>query len=213
MNNIDLNVEVRSEMKKGPNKRLKAGGMIPAVLYGKHISPMSLKVESKKVNALRTNKNIKSTLITLKSEEERVNDKIVMLKNLQVEPVTQKVEHIDFYAIDLNEPVIVQIPIIITGKAAGIAFGGIVSVFKRLLTIKCLPTKIPNDVKVDITNLQLNQSIHIESLPFDESYKIMDNPKDTIVNVAVLAEEKAKTEGEEEAVAETAATPAAEEKK
>jgi large subunit ribosomal protein L25 len=146
---------------KGPARRLRREGLIPAVVYGENAKPVSVAVDPAAVlEAIDTPLRF-NTLITLQLD---AGAKRVLFKDYQVDPVTRRLLHADFLEVALDKPVRVRIPVVATGKAQGVVDGGILSVAAKEIVVEALPEKIPARIEVDVTPLKMGQSIHVSEL-------------------------------------------------
>jgi len=208
MESIDLKVQVRGETGKGPSRRYRQKGLIPAVFYGPTIDPVPLTIdflEFKKAVKGREGENILINL-TLEGENESV-PKAAMIRDTQIEPVKQEIIHVDFQEINLQKRIEVSVPIILVGKAEGIKEGGILQQLVRELEIRCFPFEMPDHMEIDVSHLGIGESVHIRDISVEEGVKILSSLDKTIATVLSPKVEAEKVE--EEAVEEV--TPSAEE--
>ncbi|HYG66400.1 MAG TPA: 50S ribosomal protein L25, partial [Anaeromyxobacteraceae bacterium] len=140
-----------------------------------------------------------NTLLTLKVDGA---EKRVLFRDYQVDPVTRKLLHADFLEVKLDEPVRVEVPVVTTGRAEGVAAGGILSLATHEIVLEALPNKIPAQIQVDVTNLKIGASIHVADLKPPEGCKFKFGANYVIAFVAV-------PEKEEVAVPVAAAVPGA----
>lgn len=214
-----LVAEPREGQGKGVARKLRQTGRIPAVVYGRRRATQSIAVSPEALSQLLHGGAGMNTLIELtiggKAET-------VLLKSLQRDPVRGRYLHADFYQIDLTQKVTVSVPIHLIGKAKGIDFGGILDHPLRELLIECLPREIPQSIDVDVSNLDVNDSIHVSELALPAGVTMKTEGSLAVASVVLPAAEEeaapaaAVVEGVEGAVpAEgeaAAAAPAAEEK-
>ncbi|HET9551557.1 MAG TPA: 50S ribosomal protein L25/general stress protein Ctc, partial [Anaeromyxobacteraceae bacterium] len=194
-----LSAEKREGKGKGPARRLRQQGKIPAVVYGKQGAPSHLAVDPDLLmEAIDTPRKF-NTLLTLKVD---AAEKFVLFKDYQVDPVTRRLLHADFLEVKLDEPVKVEVPVQITGKAVGTAEGGILSVSAHEIVVQALPTKIPEKIAVDVTELKIGQSIHISEVKAPEGCTFKFSTDYVVAFVAIPEKE--------EVVAVAAAVPGAE---
>jgi large subunit ribosomal protein L25 len=153
--------EPREGQGKGPARRLRRKGLVPAVVYGRKSKPVSIAVDPAAIEAAIATPLKFNTLITLKVQG---GEKRVLLKEYQVDPVTRELLHADFLEVDLDKPVRVDVPVVTTGKAEGVVDGGILSIAAHTVALQALPDKIPVKIEVDVTALKIGQSIHISEL-------------------------------------------------
>ena len=151
MKDIQLAAEPRVGKGKGAAHQLRFGGRIPAVMYGPETEPTPLAIEERAFRAAMKQAGGQSTLFTLEVNGKQSK---VILREIQRDPVSNKVLHLDFHAISMNRPIHISIPVTFTGIAKGVkAEGGIMQVVMREVEISCLPTNIPEKVEVDVTEL------------------------------------------------------------
>ena len=143
MSDVSIKVDSREKLGKGPARRLRATGQVPAVLYGKG-KPILLSVDPNVLKKALLKGGGINTLVNLEfSDGKSASKKTVIVKEIQKDPVQKKYIHIDFYELDLSKKVIVKVPLHFVGKAEGQKQGGIVQPIMREVTVKCLPHKIP----------------------------------------------------------------------
>ncbi|WP_242341168.1 MULTISPECIES: 50S ribosomal protein L25/general stress protein Ctc [Anaeromyxobacter] len=187
MADIIVNAQRREGKGKGPARRLRQQGLIPAVVYGRKQEPTHLAVDpSALLKAIETPHKF-NTLLTLKLDG---SDKHVLFKDWAVDPVSRKLEHADFLEVSLEEPVKVDVPVVTTGRAAGQAEGGILSLATHEIVLEALPAKIPVRIEVDVTNLKIGASIHVSELTPPEGCKFKFTTDYVIAFVAVPEKEE-----------------------
>ena len=194
-----LSAEPRTETGKGAARKLRAAGRIPAVLYGKSQEPQALTVDPEVLDAvLHASGAGLNTLIEL---EVSGSTETVLVKELQREPVRGEWLHADFYHVDMAQKVTVSVPIHLVGKAAGVDLGGILDHPIRDLEIQCLPGAIPEFVEVDVTALELGQSIHVGDMTLPAGVEVQTDESLAVASVVApkeeVEEEPVVEEGEE----------------
>jgi large subunit ribosomal protein L25 len=188
---------------KGPCRRLRAEGKIPAVAYGADIAATSLAVSPKELRRLLSGEHGLNTVVELE-----VDNKVKMhtlVVDYQVHPVTRAILHADFKKIDLDKPVDVEVTLELVGKSAGVTAGGELHQIFKKLPVRCRPAQIPVKLVHDITSIELDQAAHVKELNLPEGVEVLLPPERTIATVYTAKKRK---EDEEEAAAEGAATPA-----
>lgn len=188
--------------------RLRREGRIPAVLYGgSEGAAQPLAVNPKELMRILKSDSGVNTLISLKLEG--LGDTRVLVREYQLDPVSHRLLHADFYRVAMDKLLRVTVPIHLTGEAKGIkAQGAIVDFVNREIDVECLPGDIPEHITVDVTELMLHDSVRVRDVAPDPKWKPVSEPDLLIVHLVALKveEEPAPAEG---AVAATAATPAA----
>lgn len=191
-----LAAEIRTGTGKGVARKLRAAGRIPAIVYGQGKATRPIAVDPKALDKLLHQSGAGlNTLIALQLEGGPCT---VLLKDLQRDPVKGFYLHADFHEIDLAESVDVTVPIHFVGKARGEELGAIVDHPLRELDVECLPTAIPDHIEVDVTRLEVGDSIHSGEIAMPEGVKLLTDPD---LAVAICVHPAAAAE-EEEAAAE-----------
>ena len=202
MEKVNLKAEVRAEFGKGTAKRLRASGLIPAILYGQNMEPIALSVHSLDLRKVISTETRESVLIELNIEAgEETQTRNAMLKELQTHPVKGDHIHADFYAIAMDEKIVMPVSIRFIGKAKGVESGGILRQVKREIEIRALPSLIPSYIEVDVSDLEIGHVIHVEDIELEEGVEILDSSDLTLVTVltptVVKEEEEVALEEEE----------------
>ena len=144
-------------------------------------------------------------LLRLVIQNGNTETKTTMIKELQTDPVSHNCLHIDFYEVDLTRKILVKVPLVAKGKAKGIEDGGMLQLVRRELEVLCLPTQIPETLEIDITELDIGDSLHVEDIPLPEGIEIPADMNFTILTIVSgkMAEEAvAEAEVTEEGVGE-----------
>jgi large subunit ribosomal protein L25 len=177
----------REEKGKGPARRLRAKGFIPAVVYGRKSDPAHLAVDpALLLKAIETPHRF-NTLLTLQMDGAQ---KHVLFKDYTVDPVSRRLLHADFLEVRLDEAVKVEVPVVTTGKAQGVVDGGILSIAAHEIVLEALPAKIPARIELDVTNLKIGQSIHISEIVPPEGCKLKYATDYVVAFVAVPEKEE-----------------------
>jgi large subunit ribosomal protein L25 len=206
---LALKAKVRETTGNGPARVLRRAGLVPAVLYGPASETTPLSVDAHEFENLIKQRNINQILFNLNIENGQ-NAKAIMIKELQTHPVSQDVLHIDFYKVNMKRKIRVNVPVVTTGKSAGVEMGGVLQIVRRELEVLCLPIDIPEAITIDISNLNMGDSVHVNDIPLDEDVEIPADVNFTILTVVSPKVDKV-LEEEEELAAEEAAAEAAEE--
>jgi len=195
---------MRNSTGKGTARALRRDGRIPAVLYGSGIDSVMLSLDTHTVQLLLRKINFAQTLLNLTVESDPPIDKTVMIKEIQIEPLSQNLRHIDFYEVNMKRKLTVTVPVVITGVSKGVEEGGVLQIIRRELDVNCLPDAIPESIVVDVTDLEIGDSIHVNELRLDGEAEIPHDVNFTIVTI-VSPKRDERPAGEEEATVEAAA--------
>jgi large subunit ribosomal protein L25 len=197
-----LSAEIREGVGKGKARKLRAKGLIPAIFYSPQSQSIPLVIDSKEfVKTLQTEAG-ENVLIDLNIRKgDQADRKVVMVKDIQIDPLQGTTLHTDFYEVAMNEMVTVEVPVHLVGKPEGIKMGGILEQIRRVIQIQCLPGDIPKRIDVDVSSLKIGDSIHVQDIQTEKA-KILFDTNFTIATVVPPVVEEKKVV--EEVVAEAA---------
>ena len=220
MADTTLSVETREGTGKGVARKLRAAGRIPGNCYGTKMT-QNISVDPKALTYLIKNSaSGLNTLIDLKVEGGGDFDgKKVLLKELQSDPVSNDLLHADFFAVDLTNTIDVAVPIHTTGIPAGVSLeGGIFDQVLREIHLECLPDSIPEEISIDVSELDIGMSIHVRDLELPTGVKLLSDGDLSVASVLApkAIEEEVpveEVEGEQEEGAEEPAEESAESEK
>ncbi|MFH1282509.1 MAG: 50S ribosomal protein L25 [bacterium] len=195
MEEVNVEAQERKELTKGQIKESRRKGLIPAVIYG-HGENSSVFVNEKAFReAIHTHAGL-NAIINMKLGNGSYK---VIVKDIQRNPITDNPIHVDFQSISLKEKIEVNVPLRIIGEALGVKEkGGVVEHIVREVEIKCLPTNIPEEFVVDVSELDIGQGIHMKDIQIPDNVESLMDPEIVVVHVV------SSTKIEEVAVAETA---------
>jgi len=204
MDEIALNVQTRDGQGKGPARRLRQKGLIPGVFYGPRSQATALAVDNKEFTSHVTNLE-GSHLIRFQSPSAALAQKVALVREVQVHPVSGSVLHVDFYEVDLTQRLQVTVPLHFVGKAAGIAEGGILQPIIREIEVECLPTDIPQFIEVDVSALNIHDAIHLVDVKLPPNVSPAFENNEAVVSVLPPTVEEVKAAEPTEVAAEGAA--------
>lgn len=200
MEQIALEAQVRKERGKEVCKKLRKGGLVPAVVYGEGKESVSLVVSAREMQHILHGGSSSNVIINLKlKDDKKTEDKTVMIKGMQFDPVKDSMVHIDFHEISLTETIAVKVSVESKGEAIGVKQdGGILEHAVWEIEIECLPTQIPKFIEVDVTNLAMNKTIHLGDIVLPEGVVPLD-PPETVLFAVVPPKMEEEVTAEEEA--------------
>ena len=214
---IKLSATSRTEKGKGVAKRLRMEGKLPAVVYGHKTAPIALTIDAKQLLNLIVEGKSEHKLFGLSIEGNgKPLEKTVMIKELQIHPLKRTFLHVDFFEVAMDEELTLSLALKLVGEAPGVEMGGILQQVRREIEIKCLPSQIPDSVEIDVSALNIGDSVHLNDVQLPEGIKVLDDADLTIVTVLAPTVEKEVAPEEVEgelAEEEAAAEEGAEEKK
>lgn len=198
---------------KGVARRLRGKEMLPAVVYGHKSAAIPLTIELKQLQDLlgAGKSERKLFLLSIEGNGEPA-EKTVMIKEIQIDPVHRHFLHVDFFEVAMDEEVTLSVPVRLTGTPAGVLIGGVLQQVKRELSVRCLPSQIPDSLEADVSPLNIGDSVHLKDMQLPPGIKIFDDLDTTIATVLAPTVEK-EVAKEAAPEAEAAEGAAAEEKK
>ena len=203
MQELKLKAEKRDVFGK-KNRFLRRKGIIPAHLFGHSLESLALQCNSNELKKIVANAGT-TRLISLRVEGEK-DAKNVFLREIQRDTLSRELLHVDFYQVRKDEKMTMEVPIVLVGEAPAMkAKGRILSHGIDVLSIECLPDKVPPQIEVDISLLEeLDQSIHVKDIVLDPEIDVQDDPEQLVVKVSeiIVQIEEEKPAVEEEAVVE-----------
>jgi large subunit ribosomal protein L25 len=160
---VKIKAEPRSETGRSAARKLKARGVIPAVVYGGNEKPQPLQLSARDVNAMLNHATGENILVELEIGGET---RAALVQEVQHAPVGANVLHIDFHAVSMDEALEAEVPLEPLGVANGVKnFGGLLEQSLRTLTVECLPRDLPDRITVDVSALNIGDSIHVRDIP------------------------------------------------
>ena len=192
MEEIALTVEARDQYGTGPNRRLRLSGKIPGVFYGPKSSSVAVQVDRKHF-AQSVTRVEGAHLIRFQSDTADLQQRVVLVRETQVHPVSGDVLHVDFYEVDLTKRLQVTVPFHFTGKPRGVVEGGILQPVLRDIVVECLPTEIPQYIEVDVTELAIHDSVHLADVTCPDNVSAVYESNDAVVTVLAPMVEETKT--------------------
>jgi len=183
MKRIALTAQVRQKVGKGVARGLRRDAQVPAVLYS-HGKSTPIVMVNKDISKVLNAEGGEHALINLKLEGGTgAGDKLALIKDYQVDPISGKLIHLDLMEVAMNEKVKLQVAVHISGTAVGVKEGGIFQYGQRNLEIECLPTHIPDFIDVNIEHLKVNESLHVRDITAPEGVKILTEGDNTVATI------------------------------
>ncbi len=197
-----LSVEKRESTGKGSMRRLRNQGYVPGVYYSKKGDNILVQMNYGTFQRVFERAQ-KSNIVNLEIPGEKgKGKKPVLIWDVQSHPVKDQFLHVDFLGVDLKEEMDVDVTIEVTGKAKGEDQGGIVSIYRDVLSVVCLPTNIPDSIVIDVSELEINENINLDELELPEGVRLKEEFEENVAIVGVSApaaeeSEEPSEEGEE----------------
>ena len=176
MKSITINGSKRESVGKKATKALRNAGQVPCVLYGGD-QPVHFSAAELAFSKLVYTPNAHTVVIALGDTSYNA-----VLQDIQFHPVTENILHIDFYQLFDDKEIAMDIPVVLTGNSVGVRAGGVLRRNRRKLRIKALPTNLPDDIQVDISNLKIGNKVYVSQLPSDD-YKFLHSDNTVVCQI------------------------------
>ena len=188
----EVKIKVLSREEKGTSKAksLRRHDFVPAVVYGKGMN-LALKIDKKELKYLKQHRFSENIIINLEISDTNNSENIpVLLKDYQLNPLTEEVIHLDFIKVSMEEKITVEIPVEVKGEPKGVKAGGVLAHTLWKIEVECLPKDIPESIVIDVSDLEIGHSIHVEDLKVPEGVEILTDAEDVVVTVAAPVKEE-----------------------
>ncbi|MCL4684283.1 50S ribosomal protein L25/general stress protein Ctc [Myxococcota bacterium] len=209
MSETALVVEARERIGKSANRKLRAAGRAPAVLYGRARDSLPLAVDPRALDKILRASGVNALLDLTVEGHAELKESVALVRELQRHPLRGDILHVDFYEVDLARVVTVDVPIHLVGKARGLEFGGILEHTLREISLECLPRSIPETIEVDISAMEVGDVIHVRELVLPEGVSLLTDGDLGVVNIALPQAEEEPTVAAAAETPEAAAAPGA----
>jgi len=180
MSEISIKAKKRIISTKGTVNKLRKNGEVPGIFYAKGIEPIPISVAELSLNPLVYTSETHIVNLDIENDESKKS----ILKNIQFDPVTDKIVHFDLLGISLDQQIEIEVPVSIEGQAKGIKEGGIIQQSIHKLSISCLPGDIPEHITINVSNLGVGDAIHVKDLAIDR-VKFLHNDDVIVVSVVM----------------------------
>ncbi|HDP70215.1 MAG TPA: 50S ribosomal protein L25 [Actinobacteria bacterium] len=203
MDFVELNVKPREEVGKEKAKKLRGKGEIPAVMYGHKAKNQLFLINEGEFNYLGQHGGTGGIFkLTMEGEKKAQN---AIIKEIQKDPLSDRVLHVDFMKIAMDEAVTTVVSVVITGESPGVKAGGVLQHGVWELNVKALPKDLPSNIEVNVSSMEVGDLIKVKDLPLPEGVEVLNSPEELIVSVvppSKIVEEKVEVEGVEKEVSE-----------
>lgn len=186
---VKLSARARTHIGGTVANKLKAEGLVPAVIYGGKEESLPLQVGARDISNLLSHARGENILVELEIENAgKTTSRMALIQEVQHATLSGSIVHVDFHAVNMNETLHTSVPIESTGEAAGVkSFGGILEQSLRSLDIECLPKDLPEVLSVDVSGLNIGDSIHVRDIPLPAGVTALDDADLTVFLVAAPA--------------------------
>jgi large subunit ribosomal protein L25 len=185
---LKIEAQKRPAHGKSPARRLRAAGKLPAIVYGPGQQGVSVAINPKDVKTVLNQPMGRNTVFTLSIDGA---DQLAMVKSFEYHPLSRELLHADLYTVSVDRPVDVEVPLVLTGKCKGVAAGGVLQQIFRKLPVRCTPDKIPAKLEIDVTPIEVNQTVATRALSLEAGVRVLLDANQTIVSVVAPEKERA----------------------
>jgi large subunit ribosomal protein L25 len=180
-----LTAQKRTLIGRNAIKKIKTNGMVPGVIYGSNQEPVNLQINGRELLNLLSRASGENILVELEIQDgSEKQNALAMIQEVQHNPLQREIVHVDFHAVSAHETISAEVPIETVGEAVGAKMhGGLLEHILRYLEVECLPGDLPQVIQVDVTNLDIGQSIHVRELNLPSGVEAITDPEQTVVAV------------------------------
>ena len=202
---VKLKAQKRTLVGRNAVKKVKEKGLVPGVIYGSQAEPMTLQIDARELTTVLAHASSEHVLVELEIVDgSQSTHRLALIQEVQHHPLKRALLHVDFHAVSATEKIISEVPIEAVGEALGVrTFGGLLEYSLRTLEVECYPQDLPDIVQIDVSNLNIGESLHVRDIPLPAGVEAITDEDLTVVSVV------ASRVGEEvtEPVEEVPATP------
>ena len=186
-----VNVDVRTAAKKGAARRVRSAGQVPGVLYGRQREPIAVTFNEKELMTSLDKEKRRNTVLKLTVRDAGKSEEVTaMVRDAQINPLSRRLVHVDFLAVDLNVEVHVTVPLVLIGKAVGVTNGGNLHQTMHMVPVAAKPAAIPTKLEVDVSALDIGDALHASDLKLGEGVRVVLDAKEAIASVVAPKAEK-----------------------
>jgi large subunit ribosomal protein L25 len=191
-----LTVQTRTQVGRNAIKKVRKEGLIPGVIYGVGQEPINLEVNRRQLSTVLAHSSSENILLELEIVDgDNKRSSLAMIQEVQHHPIQRQILHVDFHAVSATEKITAEVPIETIGEPIGVKTnGGLLEHNLRDLEVECLPGDLPDRIEVDVTNLDINQSIHVKDLKLPPGVEAVMDGDLTVVAVSAARVEEEPTE-------------------
>ena len=191
-----LTVQTRAQVGRNAIKKVRKEGLIPGVIYGVGQEPINLEVNGRQLSTVLAHASSENILLELEIVDgDNKRNSLAMIQEVQHHPIQRRILHVDFHAVSATEKITAEVPIETIGEPVGVKTnGGLLEHNLRELEVECLPGDLPERIEVDVSSLDVNQSIHVKDLKLPPGVEAVADPDLTVVAVSAARVDEEPTE-------------------
>ncbi|MBV8175099.1 MAG: 50S ribosomal protein L25 [Verrucomicrobia bacterium] len=200
---VKLKAQKRTLVGRNAVKKVKEKGLVPGVIYGSQAEPMTLQIDARELTTVLAHASSEHVLVELEIVDgSQSTHRLALIQEVQHHPLKRALLHVDFHAVSATEKIISEVPIEAVGEALGVrTFGGLLEYSLRTLEVECYPQDLPDLVQIDVSNLNIGESLHVRDIPLPAGVEAITDEDLTVVSVVASRVGEEVTEPVEEAPA------------
>ncbi len=182
---LKLAAQVRTSAGRSAVKKIKQQGLVPAVIYGAKQQPENLQVNAREIENLLSHATGEHLVVELEIAGGQGGNRLAIIQEVQHDPVRGSVLHVDFHAVSADEKIHAQVPVEPVGESVGVkTYGGILEILLHSVELECTPKDLPEIVRVDVSNLNVNDAVHVRDLQLPAGVSVRGDQDVTVLRVA-----------------------------
>ena len=200
---VKLKAQKRTLVGRNAIKKIKEKGLVPGVIYGSQAEPMTLQIDARELTTVLAGASSEHVLVELEIlDGSQSTHRLALIQEVQHHPLKSALVHVDFHAVSATEKIISEVPIEAVGEALGVrTFGGLLEYSLRTLEVECYPQDLPDIVRIDVSNLNIGESLHVRDIQLPSGVEAITDEDLTVVSVVASRVGEEVTEPAEAAVA------------
>lgn len=183
MERVTIKFEPRAATGKGPNRKLRANGKIPAVIYGPGIEPEKVALDAHEFGLVLQSAGTSAMFALVPTNGQSTEERLAVIREIQRDPVTRRILHVDLYQVRLDIEADFEVPVHHVGVPIGVREGGILETHRHIVEVRCRPDVLPKSIEADLTNLKINHAFHAGDLKLPAGLKLITDPEEVLFSI------------------------------
>ena len=182
---VKLKAQKRTAIGRNAIKKIKEQGFVPGTIYGSQAQPLNLQVDGRELSNVLAHASSEHVLVELEiADGDQSTNRLALIQEVQHHPLKRQLLHVDFHAVSATEKITSEVPIEAVGEALGVrTFGGLLEYSLRSLEVECFPQDLPDIIRVDVTNLNIGEALHVRDLQLPDGVEALTDGDLTAISV------------------------------
>jgi len=182
---VKLKAQKRTAIGRNSIKKIKEQGFVPGTIYGSQAQPLNLQVDGRELSNVLAHASSEHVLVELEiADGAQSTNRLALIQEVQHHPLKRQLLHVDFHAVSATEKITSEVPIEAVGEALGVrTFGGLLEYSLRSLEVECFPQDLPDIIRVDVTNLNIGEALHVRDLQLPDGVEALTDGDLTAISV------------------------------